>query len=140
MVKEFKNENAFLSNFYPCKIIYEGIEYPTTEHAFQAAKTLDIEKRKKISLLSTPREAKIIGNYIEIRQDWEQIKLQIMYDICKLKFKKPFFENKLKNTLEEDLIEGNTWDDIYWGKCNNIGENHLGKILMRIRSEIKEVI
>lgn len=136
MVAEFQGQYRFLSNFYPCTITYEDIEYPTTEHAYQAAKTLDIEKRKYISQLETPGQAKRAGKNAKLRSDWEDVKLQVMYDICKLKFTKPNFAQKLLKTGSQELVEGNTWNDTFWGRCKGRGSNHLGKILMRIREEI----
>src|SRR6185369_8674281 len=44
-ILEFQGDNRFLSNFFPAEVIYEGITYPTAEHAYQAAKTLDPEQR-----------------------------------------------------------------------------------------------
>lgn len=137
MIKEFEGEFRFLSNFYPCTVTYEGITYPTTEHAFQAAKTLDIEAREYISRLETAGQAKRSGRNVKIRSDWEEVKLQVMYNICKLKFTKSNFAQKLLSTREQELVEGNTWNDIFWGKCNSRGQNNLGKILMKIREEIK---
>lgn len=136
-VKEFQNQYRFLSNFYPCTIMYEGIEYPTTEHAYQAAKTLDVERRMYISQLQTPGETKRAGKNVMLRRDWDEVKLQVMYDICKLKFSKPNFIEKLKSTGNQELVEGNKWNDTFWGRCNGKGQNNLGKILMRIRKEIQ---
>lgn len=136
MIDSFQGQYRFLSNFYPCTIVYEGIEYQTTEHAYQAAKTLDIERRKYISQLETPGHAKRAGKNVKLRSDWENVKSQVMYDICKLKFSKPQFAEKLKGTGSQELVEGNTWNDTYWGVCRGRGKNTLGKILMQIRSEI----
>jgi len=136
MIDLFRGQYRFLSNFYPCTITYEGIEYSTTEHAYQAAKTLDIERRKYISQLETPGQTKRAGRNLKLRSDWEEVKLQVMYDICKLKFSKPNFAEKLKSTGNQELVEGNTWNDTFWGRCKGRGQNNLGKILMRIRSEI----
>lgn len=136
MIDSFQGEYHFLSNFYPCNIVYEGVEYPTTEHAYQAAKTLNVEKRQQIALMATPCYAKRAGKIIKLRPDWEEVNLQIMYDICKLKFSKSQFTEKLKATGKQELIEGNTWNDTFWGRCKGKGQNHLGKILIKIRSEI----
>lgn len=137
MIREFEGQYRFLSNFYPCTIIYEGITYPTTEHAYQAAKTLDLERKIYISRLETAGQAKRKGKNVQLRPDWEEVKLQIMYNICKLKFSKPQFAEELKATGTQELIEENTWNDTFWGRCNGKGQNNLGKILMRIREEIK---
>jgi len=137
MIKEFQDKYRFLSNFYPAKIIYEGIEYPSSEYAYQAAKSLNIDERYKISKLETPGQAKRYGKTIKIRKDWEQVKLQIMEDIVRKKFKQnSIIAEWLKNTGNQQLVEGNKWNDVYWGICNGKGENYLGKILMKIRDEL----
>lgn len=139
MITEFKYPYRWLSNFQMCQIEYEGVIYPSTEHAYQAAKTLDIKLRQAIAKLSTPGEAKKYANKIKLRDNWDKIKEQVMYDVCKYKFTMhPDLKAKLLSTNEEELIEGNYWGDTYWGECPlGNGQNKLGKILMRIRNEIR---
>lgn len=141
VIDRFEKEYSFLSNFYPCVIEYEGITYPTTEHAYQAAKTLNQEHRQTISELPTPGKAKKAGKIVELREDWHDVKFQIMKDICKLKFVQPEFRQKLLDTGDAYLIEGNWWHDNTWGicscsKCGYDGLNLLGKVLMQIRVDI----
>lgn len=136
-IDSFENEFAFLSNFYPCHINYEGIDYPSVEHAFQAAKTLDIEHRIAISEAPTPGKAKRMGRALNLRADWEQIKNSVMEELVRRKFQDRSLAIQLWSTGEKELIEGNWWNDTYWGVCNGIGSNHLGKILMKIRAELK---
>ena len=144
MIKEFQGKYRFLSNFYPAKVKdYFDIVYPSTEHAFQAAKTLDRDERQKIANMSAPGETKRYGKTVKLRPDWETIKLQVMYDLNKQKYERyPELMRALIMTDPEPLQEGNLWYDFYWGinLRTNTGENHLGKILMRIRQEIKENI
>lgn len=136
-IKEFRGKYYFLSNFYNCKVIYNGITYLNNEAAFQSMKTLNVEQRKQFSNLD-PSSAKRKGRNIRLRDDWEKVKDQIMYEICKNKFlQNEDLKIKLLNTGDEYLEEGNTWNDREWGVCNNIGKNKLGKILMRIRGELK---
>lgn len=144
MINEFVNENEFLSNFYPSPIKDEkGIEYPTVEHYFQAAKTLDESERKAIAAAPTPGKAKQMGRNVNLRRDWEVIKEYIMYDALRLKFADPVLAEKLLATGDQDLEEGNWWHDNTWGnckcdKCKDIpGKNLLGQLLMRVRSEIQ---
>ena len=143
MINNFDGKYRFLSNFASSKLVYDGIEYPTVEHAFQAVKTLDIEERKAIAKLPTPGEAKRAGRRVNLRSDWEKVKDGIMYDILKEKFKDPELKAKLLATGDEYLEEGTTWHDNYWGncycdKCKNVeGKNTLGKLLMKIREELK---
>jgi ribA/ribD-fused uncharacterized protein len=136
-IDSFENEFAFLSNFYPSKICYEGIEYPTVEHAFQAAKTFDFEQRVAIAAAPTPGKAKRMGRRVSLRQDWEEVKDSIMEELVRRKFKDKHLALLLWSTGEKELIEGNWWNDTYWGVCNGVGRNQLGKTLMKIREEIK---
>lgn len=131
MVSEFQGEFRFLSNFWPCQIMFEGIIFPSVEHAYQAAKTLDMQKRKEMSQL-TAGQAKRAGSNLELRPDWEEIKIPIMRELLQKKFADRMLRWKLRQTKGE-LIEGNTWGDTFWGICKGQGENHLGRLLMEIR-------
>lgn len=139
-INEFRGYYRFLSNFYPAIIEYEEIIYPTAEHAYQAAKTFDQEERLYISKLSSPGSAKRYGKKIKLRDDWNKVKLYVMYDICYKKFtdfdNNPDLIIKLLFTHPKELIEGNKWNDTFWGICNGVGQNFLGKILMKIREEL----
>lgn len=137
-INSFNNEFAFLSNFYSSPIVYEGIEYPTVEHAFQAAKTFDFETRVKIAAATTPGQAKRLGRSVTLRSDWEQVKDSIMEELVRRKFQSSTsLCLQLWSTGDRELIEGNTWNDTYWGVCNGVGRNQLGKTLMKIREELK---
>ena len=134
-ITSFSEENRFLSNFYPCKIEMDGIEYPSVENAYQAAKTLNVAEREEISQL-TAGQAKRRGCKVSLRANWETIKIWIMVDLIRQKFNIPGLKEKLLATGDAELIEGNDWGDRYWGQCDGEGENMLGKMLMKIRSEI----
>lgn len=143
MINSFVGPCRFLSNFYPSEITYEGITYPTVEHAFQASKTTILSLRAGMALLPTPDEAKKAGRKLALRADWEDIKDQVMEDCVRLKFAIPELKEKLLATGDEELVEGTWWHDQYWGICfcdlhQGKGENHLGKILMKIREELKD--
>jgi hypothetical protein len=135
-IDSFRGKYRFLSNFWPCVIEFEGVEYPSTEHAYQAAKTLDPKLREAIRWARTAGEAKKMGGQVKIREDWEQVKLKVMEDVCRLKFQNGLLWDLLLSTGDTELIEGNTWGDQFWGVCNGVGENHLGRILMKIRKEL----
>lgn len=144
MITEFDGKYAFLSNFYHAPFTYDGIEYPTNEHFFQAMKTLDQKERKKIAAAATPGKAKRMGRQVQLREDWEEVKEDIMHLGVALKFKAhPSLTKKLIETGDAYLIEGNTWCDQTWGSCNcprhkNIpGRNLLGQILMEEREKLK---
>lgn len=139
MIGTFDGEYAFLSNFYPSSITDEDyITYPTVEHYFQAMKTLDTGVRFYIAIQATPGQAKRLGRRLDLRPDWEFIKDSIMEKALRMKFSNPKLRKALLNTGDEYLEEGNTWGDQYWGVCNGVGKNKLGKLLMKIRQEIKE--
>ena len=137
MIKEFQGKYRFLSNFWPAIVVLDGIAYTSVEHAYQAAKTLDPALRYEVQKLDKPGDAKRWGRKIKIRPDWEAVKLEIMYQLVKNKFEEPLLSEKLLETEEEELVEGNWWGDTFWGIGNGKGENHLGKILMRVREELK---
>ena len=137
-IKEFQQEYRFLSNFWPVNVQLQGLWFPTVEHAYQAAKTLDIKEREAISYLSTPGEAKRAGRRLPMRADWDEIKLSVMEDLIRQKFQSPSIRTKLLETGNAKLEEGNYWKDRFWGVYNGRGENHLGKILMKIRNEISK--
>ncbi len=133
-IKNFREEYFFLSNFFPTSIQYEGILYPSVENAFQAAKSLDPAVRMEFSRI-TSSQAKSLGRKIELRPDWEQIKVTIMQDLLRIKFLNPMFRDLLISTENKYLVEENNWGDKFWGKSNGVGKNWLGFLLMEIRRE-----
>ncbi len=140
MISSFRDEYFFLSNFYPVEIKLDGIVYPNAETAFQAQKTMDVEERRKFSMLKNPVQAKRLGRKVKLRDDWEEVKLDIMTEIVSQKFlQHPHLIEMLLQTGDEELIEGNKWGDRFWGVCKGKGENHLGKILMKIRDVYKSI-
>lgn len=143
-INKFTEEYKFLSNFCECDVKYEGVTYPTTEHAFQAAKSYDVDDKKMILECKTPLIAKRKGRTVKLRSDWEEVKNGIMADILRTKFHQPLFKKLLLETGDKDIIEGNNWHDNYWGicfckNCGNKGENILGKIIKTVRDELKNI-
>jgi ribA/ribD-fused uncharacterized protein len=133
----FRGQKFYLSNFYPCAVEYEGIMYPSSEHAFQAAKTLDKEVRLEMSRVTYPAAAKKLGQRVELRPNWEEVKIEVMTEVVRAKFtQNEDCKIRLVRTEDEELVEHNTWGDRFWGVCKGVGENHLGQILMKIRSEL----
>jgi len=130
-------KGSFLSNFYESSIELDAVVYRNAEAAYQAMKSNDSLVRVKFINLNGA-SAKALGKRIELRKDWNDIKLDMMYKIVKNKFMQNSTITKLLiDTNDKVIIEGNNWGDIYWGICNGIGENNLGKILMKIREEMK---
>lgn len=136
-ITKFKGENRFLSNFEPVWVEFEGKEYPSTEHAYQAAKTLVEEEREKIRLKDTAAKAKRAGKTVTMRPDWDKVKLQVMEELIRQKFQRDDLAEKLLATGDQELVEGNTWGDTFWGVCKGKGENNLGQILMKVRNDLK---
>lgn len=146
MIKFSRSNEKYgcFSNFYPCSVEYGGIVYPNSECAWQSLKTLDMKKRKKFATYKAAG-AKKMGRRVELRSDWEEVKYQLMVNVCYAKF----FQNKelksiLQATGEEELIENTTaWHDNVWGNCEcerckeTEGKNLLGKALMEVRSKLK---
>jgi ribA/ribD-fused uncharacterized protein len=138
----FRGQYRFLSNFYPCKIVLDGMEFPAVEYAYQAAKTNDPIARLSIKALATPRQAMAAGNSSivihDYRPTWNQEKLMIMYELLKQKFSDKELRRKLLDTKDAYLIAGNSYEDTYYGVCRGKGKNMLGILLMTIRGETKE--
>ena len=140
MINKFDGKYAFLSNFYDAPVEYNGLCYLNSEAAFQAQKTTDEIERIKFTHLN-PSEAKRLGRKVNLRNDWENVKTQIMYEICYAKFtQNSDLAQKLLDTGNQTLVEGNTWNDTFWGVCEDAGENHLGIILMQIRKELNLIL
>ena len=138
MISSFTGEYRWLSNFWPAETEFEGVVYPTSEHAYVAAKTLDPQSRLEISKISTATRVKRMGRMIVLRPNWDEIKLDVMRQIVRSKFTS---DSKLIAMLvatgNEELVEGNYWGDTYWGVCRGQGSNHLGILLMHLRSELQ---
>lgn len=139
MIKEFKNQYFFLSNFYEYPIYYNKLVFCNAEAAFQAQKVINKKDQYKFINLNAS-QARKLGKTVQLRKDWEEIKDNVMYEIVKRKFTiNKELQQKLLETKEEELVEGNWWHDIYWGvdSKTGIGQNKLGKILMKVREEVK---
>jgi ribA/ribD-fused uncharacterized protein len=146
MIRFKKEDDMYgcFSNFYNCPITYDGITYHSTEAAFQSLKCKDYEDRKEFSEL-TPNQSKKYGRKVDLREDWEDVKYDLMVDVLKSKFTQhPDIGEILKSTNDEEIIEDTTaWHDNIWGDCqcprckNKEGRNLLGKALMEVRDNLK---
>lgn len=138
-ITSFWGEHRFLSNFFPALVIYDGVEYPTVENAYQAAKTMNTAARIKFEDIYAA-EAKRLGKTLKLREDWDEVRYDIMYDLVNQKFRNPELQKKLKYTGNREIVEGNRWGDTFWGcievEGDWVGKNLLGRILMEIRAAL----
>lgn len=144
MIDDFRGRWRVLSNFAPTPLIWEGRIYPTAEHAFQAGKTMNHDKRAHVAMAATPGAAKRLGRFIELRYGWDQIRVSVMRSVLDAKFT-PYPDRceELLATQNALLVEGNRWHDQFWGDCRcgrsacaTPGQNHLGLLLRRLRHQL----
>lgn len=129
-IDNFIGEYRFLSNSYP-----DGPgSFEHLIQAFRCARALDAVNVLKAE---TPAEAIKLADTFKIRRGWDQNKYEIMYELVKIKFQNIELRCRLIETGDAELINQNTWGETYWGVCAGRGENHLGKILMKIRKELR---
>lgn len=148
VIDSFRGENEYLSNFYtqqfqaPIEFLNDNGEIETVvdtfmdvEHAFQASKTLDRDVQKVIRDAGSARKAKKLGRKAKLREDWEEIKVDVMRKFVFAKFTQhPDLKMRLLFTKDAFLVEGNNYKDVFWGVTQDgVGKNHLGKILMQVR-------
>lgn len=131
------------SNFQPCRIEgKDGIVYPSVEHFYVAAKTIDLVVRAQFATLS-PGEAKRYGRSLELCPGWDEMKVRVVLFGLGQKFApySPYAAQILAHT--DEMVEWNTWHDLHWGRCtcsrhNSAGENRLGRLLAFVRQELKK--
>jgi len=147
-ILQFRGDYEFLSNFYECPngVEYEGVIYPTAENAYQASKVAEFHRRRFVNI--SPTEAKKLGRKLPLlyKMQYPQNRIKAMRQILKSKFdRNPKLKEKLLQTKDYILVEGNTWGDEFWGvnlkkpdpdsPYGYKGENWLGRLLMEIRDE-----
>lgn len=146
-ITQFRGPYQWLSNFWAVPVVFDGVTYPCVENAYQAAKTLDQVQRQQF-VGATAGAAKRMGRSLTVRPDWDAVKLQVMEDLLRQKFADEALRQRLMATGSAELVEGNWWGDTFWGVhmfgkdgpatyplAKPRGENHLGRLLMRIREE-----
>ena len=135
-IDHFRGEYAFLSNFWEAPVTYQGLTYGSNEAAFQAQKCMTEGEKMEFSA------SKKLGRRVQLRPDWEEVKVGIMEEIVRAKFtQNEDLKWRLIGTGDAYLEEGNTWHDTCWGvdAKTGAGQNHLGKILMKVREELKKM-
>lgn len=133
-IERLAGYHRFLSNFWPCMVTYEGLTFSNVEAAYHAAKCANPADRAQFTTLSAPA-AKERGSIVAIRDDWDAVKRDVMADLLRQKFSDPALRRLLVQTGGCEIVEGNSWNDHFWGVCNGVGENNLGKLLMQVRHE-----
>ena len=146
-IGRFDGQWSFLSNFYLSPVEYEGVLYPSVEHAYQAAKTLNGKERASIATLYSAESARHVGKTVKLRDGWDEMRLEVMGELLAQKFEYPDLREALVSTGERELVEGNFWHDRFWGKCTcgkcggtkeePVGENYLGLLLMSVREAVR---
>lgn len=131
----FKEEYRWLSNFAALEtpIKMQGIKFYTTEQLYQACKC---KRNDQFVLFDglTAAESKKFGQEVEMRHNWDRIRLPVMFRVQMLKYSQPKFKMLLGQTRGLQIYECNTWNDSFFGcDYNLVGKNHLGKIIMDIR-------
>lgn len=140
-IGDFRGKKWFLSNMYPCEFVINGVKFKSVEHYFQYSKIKNEDVKRSILSIESPAMTKILSSRNKRVDNWEEIKLEVMYTGLKAKFSQNLDLKRLLLETEDELLEeGNTWNDRYWGVdyYSRVGENHLGKLLMRVREELKD--
>ena len=137
IIQAFNGIFRWLSNFSSVNVVLDGITYPSVENAYQAAKTLNLQQRAWF-LACSPLKAKQLGKAVELREDWLDVRLDVMADLCQQKYEQEPYRRMLLNTGDAEIQEGNYWNDTFWGICRGQGHNHLGLIIMQIRAKLRE--
>ena len=133
-IKGFFGDYRWLSNFHECKVAFEGDEYPSSENAYQAAKFLWADRAE--FKFCSPKEAKDLGKN-QKPAGWFNRNIDIMESILYDKFcYNRELKQKLLDTGNKYLEETNWWGDKFWGVCDGVGENMLGKLLMKVRDRL----
>ncbi len=136
----FFGDYRYLSNYHICPVTIERITYGSSEAAYMAQKTDDLDTQMLFSVISPP-EAKKLGQKIALRDDWELVKVKAMKRCLLAKFSQnKDIQDKLLSTYEKYLEETNNWNDRFWGVCDSSGLNMLGKTLMSVRETLQRTL
>lgn len=135
-IRGFFDEFRFLSNFHVTPVHFNGFDYMSSEHAYMAAKARTQADHDYVHSAKSPAEAKRRGREIQLIDDWDIMKVEIMYMINLNKYSNPVMKQLLATTEERYLEETNWWGDKIWGICDGVGQNYLGRVIMEIRTEL----
>jgi ribA/ribD-fused uncharacterized protein len=129
-----------LSNFSAHSIRYEGVLYPTVEHAYHAQKFTDQAIVDEIMAAGSPLEAYSVAQRYKAarKQDWDEIKVSVLYELVREKVRQHSeVREALLATADEEIVEVNPNDDFWGNGKDGNGQNQMGKILMKIREELR---
>lgn len=136
-IKSFRGKYDFLSIEYPCFIDYDSMRFSSVSRAYHAAKSWDIRHRIGCQLAQSEQEVRRWGKSVKPREDWEKVRIGIMYDLLEIKFKQPKLRQQLLDTGDAILVWENQ-SDRFWGQVKGEGQNRLGKHLMSIRAKLQK--
>lgn len=139
-IAHFRGEWFFLSNFSPANVTFEGLTFPTVEHAYQAARCARASDRHVVRSARTPGEAKRLGRAFDQVDNWMGIRESVMVELLRQKFAIPALRQLLLETGDRPLVEENDWGDTFWGQVDGVGQNRLGHILEVVRSELRSAL
>lgn len=167
IISPFRGEYAVFSNFSKYPITLWDTNFPTTEHAYQWRKTIDPLDQNSVlfkeqigtskatglpvlfTIPTTASEAKAAGKNVALRPEWnEEFSIITMTEITIAKvIQHPYVKQKLQDTGESLIVEGNTWHDNFWGdctcglkdECKAEGRNNLGKVWMKVRTMLPDL-
>lgn len=135
-IRGFQGEFRWLSNFWPCVIYHDGVYYPSTENAYQALKFEHPSKRRLIATLDPGQAKRYARSNFTPSPEWLANRVRLMKFVLKKKFERGSeLAAKLEETGDRHIEETNHWGDTFWGVCDGVGENHLGRLIMEIREE-----
>ena len=142
MVGFYEREFYVFSNFSSFQVEWMGYLWPTSEHAYQAARFFDSSPQyvQKIKDTRSAHEAFEIaqGNKQYQRDNWEAIKKEVMLEICRHKLQQnPYVWHKLELTNDEHLVEDSPVDSFWGWGADRQGRNELGKVWMKLREEVQ---
>jgi N-glycosidase YbiA len=133
VVVGFTGSYRFLSNFWPCCVVVDDVQYGSAEHAYQAGKAMEHCDREMIRNAVSAKEAKALGRQVKVRPDWDAVRLSWMKRVLEAKFSDRRLRSLLLSTGAARLVEDNAWGDTFWGVCKGKGTNHLGRLLEEVR-------
>jgi ribA/ribD-fused uncharacterized protein len=140
------NEKPYgiFSNLYPSPVHFEGMLYPTAEHAYQSGKARKPEVREWILSAPTPALAAMAAHGLytwEVVPNWAEIKFDRMRRVLRAKFEQhQGLRSILIATHSARLVEAATVSNAVnrlWGEVNGVGQNMLGIMLMELRAEFR---